>query len=84
MSHPVWMIWSIEHGAWWAPKRNGYCSSTHFAGRYTFEEAMGIVETANHALKMNGAAMPKEAMVLDVAEFKRLGFDARYQNPRFA
>lgn len=42
------LIWSIEHTAWWAPARLGYTTAVQQAGRYTREEADQIVEDANH------------------------------------
>lgn len=76
MSEPKsdkWLIWSIEHGAWWKPDRNGYTSKFKEAGRYTYEEALELVTHANWNLwnldkaKGNKARnnMPYEAMVQD-------------------
>ncbi len=42
-----WLIWSIEHNAWWAPNQHGYRTSREQAGRYTYEEALEIVRGAN-------------------------------------
>lgn len=41
------LIWSIEHGAWWAPARSGYTVNIREAGRYTWGEAKAIVDDAN-------------------------------------
>jgi hypothetical protein len=41
------VIWSEEHGAWWAPDRHGYTRSLNMAGRYSREEATLICEQAN-------------------------------------
>ena len=43
------LIWSIEHGAWWAPARTGYTVNIREAGRYTWGEAKEIVDNANVA-----------------------------------
>lgn len=40
---PLYLIWSNEHRAWWAPNRQGYCQSIELAGRYSRSEAMEIV-----------------------------------------
>lgn len=40
-----WVVWSEQHGAWWAPV--GYTRSLRKAGRYGREEAMDIVARAN-------------------------------------
>jgi hypothetical protein len=45
------LIWSEEHGAWWKPGRIGYTRSIREAGRYSFDEAAEIVDTANRYLK---------------------------------
>ena len=42
-----WLIWSMEHCAWWKPNKNGYTTLTHKAGRYTMGEAVAIVNEAN-------------------------------------
>jgi hypothetical protein len=44
---PQYVIWSEEHGAWWAPKRNGYTRQLANAGRYQKAEADQIVSEAN-------------------------------------
>lgn len=41
------LIWSEEHGAWWAPDRWGYTHSIIKAGRYTAEQAINICAHAN-------------------------------------
>ncbi len=55
-----WLIWSIEHGAWWMPNRNGYTTKRNRAGKYTYYEALAIVESANIGLRDT----PNEAMIL--------------------
>jgi hypothetical protein len=42
-----YLIWSIEHGAWWGPNRTGYTQDIAAAGRYSFEMAQDIVADAN-------------------------------------
>lgn len=42
-----YIIWSEEHGAWWAPHRRGYTRDLSMAGRYTEAEAAQIVADAN-------------------------------------
>ena len=41
------VIWSIEHNAWWAPDRHGYVRDVLRAGRYPRHEARAIVHDAN-------------------------------------
>lgn len=47
MSEPKWVIWSEEHGAWWAPGMLGYTRSLAAAGRYEREEAIAISRRGN-------------------------------------
>lgn len=42
-----WMIWSIEHDAWWRPNSSGYTHHVAAAGLYSFEEALRITAGAN-------------------------------------
>lgn len=48
-----YLIWSEEHGAWWAPGRNGYTKSMRRAGWYSAEEARAIVKSANYGIAFN-------------------------------
>jgi hypothetical protein len=43
---PSVLIWSNEHGRWWAPDGVGYTSVIQAAGRYTLTAAAAIVERA--------------------------------------
>lgn len=61
-----WLIWSNEHGQWWAPASQGYTPSRKRAGRYSLEEATEIVAGANICQRDN--AVPNEAMVRDESE----------------
>lgn len=62
----LWLIWSLEHRAWWAPGHRGYTSIRTCAGRYTEAEAREIVNGANRYLPESYP--PNEAMVPDFAE----------------
>lgn len=42
-----YVIWSIEHTAWWRPHSLGYCAALSEAGRYAKADAERIVERAN-------------------------------------
>lgn len=57
-----WLIWSVEHSAWWAPDSRGYIRDRKYAGKYSFEEAAEICEGANRHLKSDFP--PNETMVL--------------------
>lgn len=47
MDEPVYVIWSFEHDAWWAPDWQGYTQELKDAGRYSGTEAAAIVADAN-------------------------------------
>lgn len=55
----LYLIWSIEHDAWWKPASRGYTKKRSEAGQYTYEEAKKIVKNANIGLK----DIPNEAMI---------------------
>lgn len=42
----MYLIWSFEHNAWWAPARQGYTEIIEQAGRYTAAEAGEIVTSS--------------------------------------
>lgn len=44
---PLFLIWSIEHDAWWRPQSLGYTRTLSEAGRYTRHEAEQILRRAN-------------------------------------
>lgn len=55
----MYLIWSIEHTAWWRPHGTGYTPKRSEAGLYSFEEAEKIVESANIGLHDT----PNEAII---------------------
>ena len=55
----LFIIWSIEHSAWWAPYRVGYVKERSKAGTYTYDEACKIVNDANFVT----TDVPNEAMM---------------------
>jgi hypothetical protein len=60
---PKWLIWSMEHSAWWRADHSGYTTTRVNAGRYSFSDALDIVHNANYAPEC--AKHPHEAMILD-------------------
>lgn len=56
-----WLIWSMEHEAWWRPAHAGYTERIDEAGRYSYQDALEIVYKANRYV----AKKPNEAMILD-------------------
>ncbi len=57
----LWLIWSIEHNAWWKPGHRGYTPNRAEAGVYPEAEAIAIVENANRHRDPNQP--PNEAMI---------------------
>lgn len=62
----MFLIWSFEHHAWWAPERRGYVPTVDQAGRYTADEAGAIVldsvwndEVAIHEFRAKTDGAPK-------------------------
>ena len=53
-----YLIWSIEHNAWWAPNWNGYTAKRGNAGIYSEAEAFEISDRENE-----GTNEPYEALV---------------------
>lgn len=53
------IIWSMDHGAWWGPACRGYVEKREDAGIYTLEKALAIVLAANDRLEDR----PSEAMI---------------------
>jgi hypothetical protein len=58
--HKLWLIWSNEHRAWWAPLSCGYVFDKAKAGRYGFEQAVEICKQANYDPQ---ACVPNETMI---------------------
>ena len=52
-----YLIWSIEHTAWWGPDRSGYVASWPLAGAYSIDEAFRISAQANWA-SLNEVPVP--------------------------
>lgn len=50
MPEDLFLIWSLEHTAWWAPDECGYTRVLAAAGRYRHGDALRIVERANLVL----------------------------------
>jgi hypothetical protein len=56
----MFLIWSIEHDAWWAPAERGYTQRIADAGMYTDDESAKILERANY-VAVNEARLPIQA-----------------------
>jgi len=55
-----YVIWSIEHQAWWPATRMGYVPTLALAGRFSYDEAAAIVAQAN-IVKCHECMIPIEA-----------------------
>lgn len=55
---PEFLIWSEEHGSWWAPDHCGYTTSIVKAGRYTEQAAEKICRGANYGGTFHEIAVP--------------------------
>lgn len=55
-----YLIWSIEHDAWWKPGWHGYTSDINEAGMYSKDEAERIVKNANAHGSFNECMIPQE------------------------
>jgi hypothetical protein len=56
--YSLYLIWSIEHTAWWAPHRRGYVRDPREAGQYSQGEAIEIVKSANLHDTFNECMIP--------------------------
>jgi hypothetical protein len=71
-----YVIWSEQHGGWWAHDRNGYTRYLTNAGRYSKTQAHEIVTNANQYSKTwNELAIP------DPLNLLTLGLDASLSTP---
>jgi hypothetical protein len=66
VSHMDWLIWSSDHGGWSKPNRHGYTNRLADAGRYSFDEALEIVQDANSGTLARN--FPSETMCPDWTE----------------
>src|SRR5216110_1061946 len=61
-----WLIWSSDYGGWSKPNRHGYTNRLADAGRYSFDEALEIIQDANAG--MSARNFPSETMCPDWTE----------------
>jgi hypothetical protein len=70
MTH--YLVWSVEHCAWWKPGGWGYTTATHAAGRFTYEQACEILRDAHHAVvptqEVAVVAPSRQQTTFDLAE----------------
>lgn len=58
-----YLIWSIEHQAWWKYRARGYSKNVADAGLYTLEEATRVCLDANRFRAEKPEQPPNEAIV---------------------
>lgn len=46
-TYPLWVIWSNQHGLWWAGNGASYTDTFEMAGRYSTEDALAIVRNSS-------------------------------------
>lgn len=63
-----WLIWSNEHHAWWRPNCQGYTQHKKDAGRYSWSDALDIIDTANYATEDD----PYECLIPDLPNSRRI------------
>jgi hypothetical protein len=61
----MWLIWSVEHRAWWKSNSYGYTESREEAGRYDYDTACQIVKDSNYYSKDE----PYDTMVPEVNNY---------------
>jgi hypothetical protein len=62
----VFLVWSIEHNAWWRPSHYGYTRDIRDAGRYPRDEARAIVNNAN-VVRCEECMIPVECLACPVS-----------------
>ncbi len=70
MADQAWVVWSFEHGGWWAANECGYHAHLLAAGLYTEARAKAIEERAN-VVRRHERAMPLATAIAE--ERERLG-----------
>lgn len=67
MENQKFIVWSVEHEAWWMDREDGYTPFRRDAGVYSYKDACRIVASANRGLNDT----PNEAMIPYV-DFERV------------
>jgi hypothetical protein len=60
-----YLIWSIEHEAWWAPNEMGYTTRLDDAGHYTEHDTIRILSRAN-AIEINECKIPLRCVMTSI------------------
>jgi len=64
----IYLVWSVEHDAWWGPRECGYVRSLDRAGHYSHAEALAICIKAIPGTSTRMGALPElPVRLIDVA-----------------
>jgi hypothetical protein len=66
-----YLIWSVEHRAWWRSRGFGFTTAAHKAGYYSEEEAREIVDRANVGGRLEGIMVPAPNRSLVQMDFRK-------------
>lgn len=66
----LYVIWSIEHSAWWRVNWCGYTRDLSEAGRYSEAAADEVLARAN-VVEVNECKIPIACVTLDAEDTKR-------------
>ena len=58
----LYVVWSLEHQAWWKASRFGYAETLADAGRFSYAEAADIVRKAN-VVRLEECMIPVSALM---------------------
>lgn len=67
----LYLIWSIEHSAWWAADQCGYTRELHQAGYYGEADSREIVARANRRT-VNECRIPVACVAQEVSDGQNL------------
>lgn len=71
------LIWSLEHGAWWRNNAMGYTHALNEAGRYNLAETDKILDRANFKTT-HECAIPADS-VIDYTPCPHCGAPSRWE-----
>lgn len=60
-----WLVWSNKHNLWWMQNGNGYTEHVDSAGRFTYDQAVKIVNKSSNGWTANNTGVPHTTMLPD-------------------
>ena len=75
----AYLVWSHEHGAWWAPGWQGYTKRLHEAGAFSHAEALAICRAAVPQAMHHGALCELPVRLADVLLMLRHADGTEYE-----